>query len=174
MGKTFEVTAMRVSESGELCLTVGNIPMARQLVLDAGKKRYMAELKEFRAKRSLDANGYFWALCDKLAEETRIPKEEIYRGAIRDIGGNNEVVCVPDKAVDKLRKAWGHNGLGWVSDIMPSKLPGCSRVMLYYGSSTYDTAQMSRLIDNIVQDCKAVGIETKTPAELALLKEEWK
>ena len=33
--------------------------------------------------------------------------------------------------------------------------------------------QMSRLIDNVVQDCQAVGIETKTPDELALLKSRW-
>ena len=46
-------------------------------------------------------------------------------------------------------------------------------VTLYYGSSTYDTKQMSRLIDNIVQDCQAVGIETLTPDKLALLLEEW-
>lgn len=43
----------------------------------------------------------------------------------------------------------------------------------YHGSSTYDTAQMSRLIDNIVQDCKALGIETMTPDKLSILKEEW-
>ena len=45
--------------------------------------------------------------------------------------------------------------------------------MLYYGSSTYDSAQMSRLIDLVVQECQAQGIETKTPEELALLKEDW-
>jgi len=44
----------------------------------------------------------------------------------------------------------------------------------FYGSSAYDKAQMSRLINNIVQDCKAQCIETLTPAELARLTEEWK
>ena len=56
---------------------------------------------------------------------------------------------------------------------MESKLPGCVNVVLYYGSSTYDTAQMSRLIDNIIQDCKAQGIDTRTPEEVARMKEEW-
>lgn len=32
---------------------------------------------------------------------------------------------------------------------------------------------MSRLIDLIVQECRMQGIETKTPAEIALLKENW-
>ena len=41
------------------------------------------------------------------------------------------------------------------------------------GSSTYDTAQMSRLIDLAVQDCKALDIETATPQELSLLLDRW-
>ncbi|MEF9865506.1 MAG: hypothetical protein RR814_03615, partial [Oscillospiraceae bacterium] len=61
----------------------------------------------------------------------------------------------------------------WTSETTDSKLEGCTNVILYYGSSVYDTAQMARLIDNIVQDCKAVGIETKTPEELQILKERW-
>lgn len=132
------------------------------------------EVKRWRKRRSLDANAYFWALCGKLAEATGQPREAIYREAIRNIGGNCETVCVLEAAAEKLRQGWEHNGLGWVTDTLPSKLPGCVNVLLYYGSSTYDTAQMSRLIDNIVQDCRAVGVETLTPEELARLTEEWR
>lgn len=132
------------------------------------------EVKRRRKRRSLDANAYFWALCGKLAEATGQPREAIYREAIRNIGGNCETVCVLEAAAEKLRQGWEHNGLGWVTDTLPSKLPGCVNVLLYYGSSTYDTAQMSRLIDNIVQDCRAVGVETLTPEELARLTEEWR
>jgi hypothetical protein len=53
---------------------------------------------------------------------------------------------------------------------MPSKINGCTNVILYYGSSTYNTAQMSLLIDHLVQDAKALGIETMTPQELEALK----
>lgn len=136
-------------------------------------KVYDVEIKEHREKRSLDANAYFWVLVDRLAEKTRIPKTDIYRSYIREIGGNHEVVCVADSAVEKLRRGWEHNGLGWQTDTMPSKLPGCARVVLYYGSSTYDTAQMSRLIDLIVQDCREQGIETLPPDKLAGMMEEW-
>lgn len=127
-------------------------------------------IKRHHKRRSLDANAYFWVLCDRLASATKQPKEQIYRAAVRDIGGNSETVCVKEQAAPKLRQGWEHNGLGWVTDTIPSKLQGCVNVVLYYGSSTYDTAQMSRLIDNIVQDCKAVGIETLTPSELAKLE----
>lgn len=136
-------------------------------------KVYDVEIKEHREKRSLDSNAYAWLLIDRLAEKLRIPKTEIYRRYIREIGGNNETVCVTAEAADKLRSGWEHNGLGWQTDTMSSKLPGCVRVVLYYGSSTYDTAQMSRLIDLIVQDCREQGIETLPPDKLAGMMEEW-
>lgn len=131
------------------------------------------EVKPYRERRSLDANAYAWTLIHKLAEKMNISPEAVYREAIRNIGGVSEVVCVLDDAVDKLRSGWSHNGIGWQTDTFPSKLEGCTNVILYYGSSVYDTAQMSRLIDLIVQDCEAVGIETKTPDELAKLKALW-
>ena len=125
-------------------------------------------------KRSLDSNAYFWILVDKLSQRLNLPKEEIYRNAIRNIGGVSEIVCVQNKAVEKLCQGWQKMGIGWQTDTMPSKIDGCTNVVLYYGSSTYDQKQMTSLIDNIVQDCKAVGIETLTPIELARLTEGWK
>lgn len=132
------------------------------------------DIKKYRAKRSLDANAYFWVLVDKLAQVTGYNKTDIYQNAIKEIGGVSEVICVRNKAVDKLRESWSQNGLGWQTDTLPSKIDGCMNVILYYGSSTYDSKQMSMLIDNIVQDCIAVGIETLPPVELEKLKANWK
>lgn len=131
-------------------------------------------VKKHREKRSLDANAYFWVLVDRLAEKTRIPKTDIYRRYIREIGGNHEMVCVIDSAVKKLRNGWEHNGLGWQTDTMPSRIPGCTNVILYYGSSTYNTRQMSHLIDMAVQDCQEQNIETLSPEKLAGMMEEWR
>lgn len=131
-------------------------------------------VKKHREKRSLDANAYAWVLMDKLAEETGTPRREVYRQAVRDVGGNTEVVCVREKAVKKLCESWQKNGEGWQTEVVDSKIGGCKNVILFYGSSTFDTKQMSRLIDNIVQDCKSVGIETMTPQQLDALKEDWK
>ena len=118
------------------------------------------EIKKAAKKRSKDANALAWVLIDKLSAKTRIPKTEIYRNAIREIGDVSETVCVQDKAVDRLCSGWQKNGIGWQTDTMPSKLPGCTCVILYYGSSTYDTAQMSRLIDLLIQECEQQGIPT--------------
>lgn len=126
-----------------------------------------------KKKRSLDANSYFFVLADKIAAVTGIPKSEIYRHAIKEVGGNSDIVCVAENAVDALCSGWEHNGLGWQTERFPSKIPKCVNVILYYGSSTYDTATMSRLIDNIVQDAKALGIETMPPDKLQGLLEAW-
>lgn len=141
--------------------------------LDADTE-YVVTIDKLKRKRSLDANAYFWVLVDKLATAQGLPSTtEIYRRYIKEIGGNREFVCVREDAADKLCAGWEHNGLGWQTDRFPSKVSGCVNVILYYGSSTYDTAQMSRLIDLAVQDCKALDIETATPMELALLLDKW-
>ena len=136
-------------------------------------KKYVAAIKEWRQKRSLDANAYCWVLLNKLADKLNMSVTDLYRHYIPDVPENSQIVCVPTEAAEKLRKGWEHNGIGWCSDTLKSKLPGCTNVVLYYGSSTFDSKQMSRLIEMIVTDCKSLGIETMTPEELARLGEEW-
>lgn len=130
-------------------------------------------VKKWRRKRSRDANAYCWVLIDKLAAELNLSKTEIYRSAIRQIGGVSEIVCVRDEAVQRLRDGWERNGVGWQTETMPSKIEGCTNVILYYGSSTFDSKQMSALIDQLVQECKQLNIETMTPNEIAALEEAW-
>lgn len=124
------------------------------------------EIKKHRKRRSLDANAYAWVLIGKIAEKMHIDRAEVYLNAIRAIGGTSTIVCIQDKALDVLLEGWQSRGIGWQAETMPSKVEGCTNVILYYGSSTYDTLQMSLLIDHIVQDAKALGIETLTPREL--------
>lgn len=131
------------------------------------------EVKPFRARRSLDANAYCWVLIDRLAEKLSESKEVIYRQYITHIGGNSEIVCVKNHAVERLCSGWRRNGLGWQTETFDSKISGCTNVILYYGSSVYDSAQMSRLLDLIIQDCKALDIPTETPDEIARLKAMW-
>lgn len=136
---------------------------------------YELTVKEYRRKRSLDANAYAWVLIHKLAKAMGLSPEEVYLQQIPNVGDNATPLCVREKDVERVKRAWQNNGLGWpVKDLGPSQVKGCRNLMAYHGSSTYDTAQMSRLIDNLVQDCKALDIETLSEDKLALLKEEWK
>ena len=158
----------------QLTLEINELNDFKQLVDDMnGLEKLSIEIKPYRARRSLDANAYAWVLMDRLAEKLNESKENVYREFIKNIGGNSEIVCVKNSALDRLRDGWSKNGIGWQTDTFDSKIEGCTNVILYYGSSTYDSAQMSRLLDLIIQDCKQVGIPTETPDEIARLKALW-
>lgn len=137
-------------------------------------KQLIADIKQYRRPRSLDANAYMWQLCQKIAEAIRATKEEVYQKAVREVG-QFEIISIRENAVERWIEAWNSKGLGWHAEVMgDSKFPGFKNVINYFGSSVYDTKQMSILIDYIVEECKELGIETLPPAELQRLKEEWR
>lgn len=155
----------QIFKKGEFIRT---LPQMIEYVNDLDDSDYKITIKKMN-KRSLDANGYCWALLGKLSAKLKIPKTEIYQQLIREIGGNYKVVCVQDEAVETLINGWEHNGIGWICETMPSKIEGCTNVLLYEGSSEYDTKQMSRLIDLVIEECKTQGIETLPRDKIDLL-----
>lgn len=139
----------------------------------ADDKEYTLEIKEKKKKRSLDANALAWAEMSEIAAKTGIEKTEVYRSYVKEIGGNSDILCIQNAAVEKFCENWRLQGIGWLTETMPSKLDGCTNVIVYYGSSTYDTKQMHRLIELIENDCKALGIPTYDELKLQQLIEQW-
>ena len=136
--------------------------------------KLQADVKKWHKKRSLDANAYCWRLLNELAAKLNIPVTEIYRQNIKEIGGNSEITPIRNDAVETWIRNWQRNGIGWVCENLgESKIEGYTNVINYFGSSVYSTAQMSRLISLIVDECKLQGIETMTPAELQALCDRW-
>lgn len=136
-------------------------------------KKISIEIKQYREKRSLDANAYCWVLLRKLAEKIGSTDIEVYREIIRR-KGRHQIVPIRNDAVSTFRSDWERHGKGWVTDTLGvSKLEGYENIVIYTGSSEYDAKEMSVFIDEIVQECKAQDIETKTPRELAVMLEEW-
>ena len=141
-------------------------------------KRLSIKIGQWRKKRSLDANAYLWKLCSLIAEKLSddgepYTKNQVYRDAIKEKGIYREQGELDPGFAKTMRTAWEKLGIGWVTEQVDFE-PDGERVIVrfYYGSSTYNQEQMTRLIDNIVQDCKAVGIETLSPLELARLTDE--
>ena len=146
-------------------------------ITQAGLPTLEITAKKKRKKRSLDANDYLWVLCAKIAERLQdsklsISKEEVYRKHIHFVG-KYEPLALRADAVERFCETWRRNGTGWLTEVVDSTLDGCKKVFAYYGSSTYDTKEMSRLIDSVIQDCAALGIETMTQAEMDSLLHEW-
>lgn len=134
---------------------------------------------KYREKRSSAANRYCWKLCGEIAEKLSNDKvvhtkEDIYREAIKNCGVWYDDEVEPEK-VNWRCTAWQKIGTGWITERVDFTPDGNKEIIrFYYGSSMYNTKQMSRLIDNIVQDCKALGIETMPPDEIERLKSLWK
>ena len=145
----------------------------RDVFDELGDKEISVEFRKRFKKRSLDANAYAWVLICKLAEVLDKGKAEIYRETIRDIGGVSDTLCIQNAAVDTFCEAWRHQGLGWQADTFPSKILGCTNVTVYYGSSVYDSKQMSLLINRLVQDCESVGIPTLSDATVEKMIRQW-
>lgn len=137
-------------------------------------KTYDLELKEHRERRSLDANAYCWVLIGKLAKHYGMSNDEVYKQFVR-MAGTYEVLPVREDIADRFPAIWGANGIGFFVDNM-----GASRTLqhyinfrCFYGSHVYNTKEMSRLIDYIVDECKSAGIETLPPDKLRSMMEDW-
>ncbi len=132
------------------------------------------EIKKHREKRSLNANSYMWVLLDKLAETLQEhTKEDLYRLCIKRVGVFRDWTLTEEE-VRTFTVLWTNQGTGWVTERVDYDETG-EKIILraYYGSSTYNTKQMSRLIDMVIEACKEQGIETATPEEIALMKARW-
>ena len=164
---------LTINRDGTQNITITVKADFREAFDELAAKEVEVTIKPYSEHRRLDINARAWVLIDQIAEKTGIKKYDVYREAIKDIGGVSDVICVKDIAVDTLCRNWRDRGEGWMAITSPSKLPGCTNVTLYYGSSTYTKAQMSRLVDILVQDAEQIGIPTMTPAEYEKLLDQW-
>jgi len=135
---------------------------------------YEISIKPKRKKRSLDANSYFWVLVGKLSEKLDTSNTEIYQKFIREYGVF-QIIPIKETAIERWLSIWEHNGIGWFCDDMGKckNTDGYHNIKAFYGSSVYDSKEMSRLIDAVVHECKLQGIETMTENEILKLKEMW-
>lgn len=187
-----DITLQTIDDRPYICFrfTTSNLDMCSKIVEKVKnliKKNPVVQIDILKpkTKRSLDANGYLWSLCEQIAKKLSRPqigvnpavtvtKEEVYKKQIQDVGVF-EIVPIKNEAVESYIKHWNKRGLGWYAEVLSeSKIAGYTNVVTYFGSSVYDTKEMSRLIDGVVQEAKSLDIETATPEQLALLKEEWR
>lgn len=137
------------------------------------------KIERYREKRSLDANRYLWRLCSMIADKISDDgephtKEEIYQKAIKAKGIYREQGELPLEFAKTSRTAWEMLGTGWITEQVDFE-PDGDRVIVryYYGSSTYNTKQMSRIIEWLVVECQQLGIETKSQEEIDSLLGAW-
>lgn len=117
------------------------------------------EVKEYHPKRSLNANAYAWALIGQIADVLRKSKEEVYFEMLKAYGQSEFVSVRSDIDVKGYFKYYEEYGKGHVEG------REFTHYKVYKGSSEFDSREMAILLDGIIQEAKAQGIETITPAE---------
>ena len=132
------------------------------------------EVKKASKHRSLSANNYAWVLIDKIAEVTGKTVTEVYQNAIREIGGVSEYYGMREAAFESFCEIWTKDHLGRQVEIIPgSAKPGWINVRAWKGSSDFDSAQMARLIDSLIQEAEAQGIPTVPDKEVERMVSRW-
>ena len=144
-------------------LDLESVKEAMRLVDKAGGKTYELTAKVYRKARTIPANAYFHALCNKLAAALGVDDDEmkvhlvLKYGTVAEKDGVPVTITLP-KAVDVqdfYRYAKWLEGDEYTDTYL-----------LYKQTHTLDGAEFGRLIDGTVEDCAELGIETITPAEL--------
>lgn len=143
-------------------------------------KPWEATITVKKKRRSLDANAKAWVLLGKIAtelsKEQPTSTEEVYRNIIPN-ATKGEVIPIRDEAVESWIYNWEHKPkekIGWISKSLgKSKIEGYTNTLNYFGSSCFDSVEMSKLLDLIIQECKQLNIPTDSPEEIERLKQLW-
>ena len=126
------------------------------------KKNEEIEVK--RKKRSKNSNAYFWELLQKLCEELNLDVILEYKKRVKELGIFKQWE-IDTKDVPTFIKLWEDRGIAWFTEIV-EQIGNKTIINAYYGSSSYNSKQMAKLLSNLQQDCKAVGIQTLDDLEM--------
>ena len=138
-----------------------------EALTNLANKDFDVTVKQHREKRSLDANAYAWVLISAIADELRANKDEIYFDMLKRYGQGELISVKTGIDISGFVKYFEVAGYGKVNGVE------FTHYRVYKGSSEYDTREMSIFIDGIVSEAQALGIDTRTPEELAELKSLW-
>lgn len=158
-------------ENGWLCLKpleYADRQVAREICYKQ-KGVYDAEIKQHREKRSLNANNLFWKGVSLIAEAVGRDNWSIYLDLLKGYGQFTYVIVKP-QAVEQFKREYR-----LCEELGEVEVNGKQGVQLlcFYGQSTYDTKQMSRLIDGLMQELKALDIEFVPESDITKALDEW-
>lgn len=134
----------------------------------ADGKTYDVTIKQHREHRSLDSNAYAWSLITQIADALLANKQQVYEGMLVKYGQSETVSVLSSINISGYFKYYAAVG--------NSTLNGkeFTHYRVYKGSSEFDTKEMSVFLDGIVSDAQDLGIDTRTPDEIAEMKSLWK
>lgn len=149
----------------------------------AGQKQdTLWDLTEHKEKRSLNSNNYYWKLAGEVAKKTiryGANINEIHNRNLRELGLreyiNDQPLCIYIPDTEEAEKTALNAESYHIKPTSQTRVGKDGTVFRCYvmlrGSHTFNSEEMSALVDLMVQEAKAVGVETLTPIELAQMRE---
>lgn len=140
------------------------------------------DLTEHKEKKSLSQNNYYWKLAGEVVKKTTkygANINEIHNRNLRELGLreyiNDQPICLYLPDTEDAEKT-ALNAESYHIKPTSQTRQGKDGLMfrcyvMLRGSHTFNTEEMSALIDLMVQEAQAVGVETLTPLELAQMRE---
>lgn len=133
----------------------------------ADKDKLSVEIKQYREKRSLNANAYCWKLLSEMADRLRTSKEEIYLQMLKRYGQREIISVMAHIPISEYVKYCEEAG----ESTLNGKL--FKHYFVFKGSSEFDTREMSIFLDGVIDEAKEMGIQTETPNQIAEMKARW-
>lgn len=130
------------------------------------------EIEVKKKKRSNKANRYFWKMLQKLCFEMNLEVIGEYRKRVKELG-IFQTFELDTKNLPTFVHLWEGNGIAYFIEKVDEN-GNKTIINAYYGSSSYNSKQFSRLLDNLIQDCRSVGIQTLEDIEIEeLIRSEY-
>lgn len=115
-----------------------------------------------RKRRSLDANALLWKCIGEISEATQADKWDIYLGMLQHYG-KFTYICVKPNVVDAMKAQWRECEVVGEIDINGKK---AVQLLCYFGSSTYDSKEFSRLLDGVISEMQDIGLQPPPSREM--------
>lgn len=129
-------------------------------------------IKKIRAKKSNNANSYCWELCAAIGAAVKLSSIDVYKEAVRSRGMYKDYV-VPIDRFDEVSECWSELGIGWFAEKVDFASEDEIIVRCYYGTSTYNSLQMSNVIDYLVLEAENLDITTLSKGARSKLTDSW-
>jgi hypothetical protein len=136
----------------------------------AKNKELQLVLKEWFAPRSLSANAYFHVLVNKIAEKIQAEDDEVKMRLVVSYGAL-DVDRDGKYTVMKLPESVNVTNYYSYAKYIGSEVDSAGKVwnmyIAYKETHRYNRKEMARLIEGTIDEANRLGIETKTPREVA-------
>lgn len=146
-----------------------NEELALQQIENIQDEKLSIKAVKYREKRSRDANAMLWACIGEIASVLKIDKWEVYLRMLK-LHGQYTYICVKPNAVEAMKAQWrecevvGNVNINGTESV---------QMLVYFGSSTYNTKEFSDLLDGVINEMKEIGLDTPPSADMKRALEAW-